>query len=121
MANKISRITGNVGGDPKEFDTSSQKAPKVVRFSVAVVTKYGEDQEMTWFQVAVFNEDLRRQALEQIKKGSKVAIEGEISTNTYKDEEQMQIIAVRIGLVSWFTRANSTYQKKERETGGDEW
>lgn len=100
--NLITHITGNVGQDPKDFETSKGDNTK---FSVAVTMRYGEDPITRWVNVTVWNEDLRRQVKAEVHKGTKIAIEGKLRTDReYKGEKQYDLSATRIGLVKWFTR-----------------
>lgn len=111
MSDILTHITGNVGSDPREFETS--KGP-VLKFSVAVTLKYGsgDDGLTRWVNVAVFNEDLQRQVKKEIGKGTKVAVEGRLKTDReYKGQKQYDLTASRVGLVKWFTRSKSEEQK----------
>lgn len=108
----ITHITGNVGQDPKVLET---KVGEVTKFSVAVTMKYGENPITRWVQVAVFNADLQEQVRLEIEKGTKVAVEGRLSADReYKGEKQYDMVATRIGLVSWFTRSKSDFKAKPK-------
>lgn len=115
----ITHITGNVGQDPKDFETSKGDNTK---FSVAVTMRYGEDPITRWVNVTVWDEDLRRQVHAEIEKGSKVAIEGKLRTDReYKGEKQYDLSATRVGIVKWFVREKKEWKPAaKQESSSDE-
>jgi single-stranded DNA-binding protein len=120
----LNQVVGNVGRDPEEFDT---KVGPVVRFSVARNMGYGDDAPPPrWISVAVFNDDIRPQVLEKIRKGSRVALEGTITESEYDGKTQYNMVAVRVGLIEWFLRSQSSApSRKDRDEdesdGGLDW
>lgn len=91
MINKAILI-GNLGNDPEikmlEGGTS------VGRFSLATQDSYkdknGEWQQQTeWHNVVVWR-DLAERAEKQLKKGSKVYVEGKITYRKYKDKDGIE-------------------------------
>lgn len=92
-------VAGKVGRDPITRD--SAKGP-IVKFTVAETIGYGEDREKNtkWWDVAVFKEALHPAVLANIFKGADVVLEGSAS----KRDQYNDIIASRVGLVSWLTR-----------------
>jgi single-stranded DNA-binding protein len=111
----LNQVVVNVGRDPEEFDT---KVGPVVRFSVARNMGYGDDAPPPrWVSVAVFNDDIRPQVLEKIRKGSRVALEGTITESEYEGKTQYNMVAVRVGLIEWFLRSQSgnTTGRKDRD------
>jgi single-strand DNA-binding protein len=88
--NKVMLI-GNVGVDPEYRTTATGTA--VVSLTLATNEKWtdkqGNKQEKTeWHRVAMFNK-LAELANQYVKKGSKIYIEGKITTSTYeKDGEK---------------------------------
>ena len=116
MNDYLTQLNGNVGQDPKTFETSKGE---VVKFSLAVTMKYGQGEEglTRWVNVSVFNDDLRPQVLAEISKGTKVAVEGKLRTDReYKGEKQYDLIASRVGLVKWFTRSKSQPQQSQQQS-----
>jgi single-stranded DNA-binding protein len=110
----IQQVGGNVGGDPEDFES---KAGPGTRFSLARPLGYGDDAPPPrWISVAVWNEELREQVHEKIKKGSRVYVEGTITTDTYQDKPQYKMNAVRIGLIEFFkkTPKEGGYQPKAK-------
>ena len=83
------RLIGNLGGNPELFTTD--KGKNVLRVSVATSSTYkndkGEKVESTdWHNVVMFG--TRAIATSKYcKKGSKVAINGRLSTRTYDDKQ----------------------------------
>lgn len=92
-------IVGVVGRDP-EIKTTS-KGP-LTKFSVAVSDGFGEGAKTTWFNVAIFNEGLQDWAQNNVYKGAQVAVQG---TVTEKEGYGPDMLAVRVGLVTWGQRS----------------
>ncbi len=91
MLNKILLI-GHLGCDPEMSYTPSGKA--VTKFSLAVSRRgknaQGERTEETqWFSVVVW-ERLAETCNHYLRKGSKVYVEGRITSRTYTDRENAQ-------------------------------
>tara|TARA_R110000772_G_C12994798_1_gene407452 strand:+ start:148 stop:552 length:405 start_codon:yes stop_codon:yes gene_type:complete len=83
--NKVMLI-GNVGVDPEYRTTATGTA--VISLTLATNEKWtdkqGAKQEKTeWHRVAMFNK-LAELANQYVKKGSKIYIEGKITTSTYE-------------------------------------
>lgn len=97
-------ITGNTGKEP-EVKHYGDEGKRLVKFSVAVKEGYGENATITWFNVVSFRSvDFIE---EHITKGSKVAVEGRM-TSRQSDE----------GLWYWELNADSVelLHKKEDPT-----
>lgn len=82
------QILGNLGKDPDIRATGTGKT--VASFSVAVKRKYttqqGEDKELTdWINVVAWG-NLAEAVGNQLKKGSRVFVEGRYSTRSYEDK-----------------------------------
>ncbi|MCA0404900.1 MAG: single-stranded DNA-binding protein [Proteobacteria bacterium] len=84
-------ILGNVGKDP-EIRTS-QGGDRVATFSLATSETWkdkntGERKEATeWHTIVVFNQNIVPVIESYVKKGSRVAIEGQIKTRKWQDKE----------------------------------
>ena len=83
-------IIGNLGSDPETRYTAGGKA--VTNISVATSKTWkdkqsGQQQEKTEWHKIVFFDRLAEIAGEYLRKGSKVYIEGEITTNKWQDKE----------------------------------
>ena len=91
MAMSINKVTllGNLGADPTSSNTTS--GAKVVNLRLATTDVWrdkttGERKERTeWHRVVIFNPQLADTAERYLRKGSKVYIEGQLQTRTWKD------------------------------------
>jgi len=85
-----SQLIGNLGRDPEH--RSFQNGGSVVTFPVATTETWkdrntGERREKTeWHRVAIFSEGVGRVAMDYLKKGSKVFIEGKMETRKWTDQ-----------------------------------
>lgn len=97
MLNKIMLI-GNLGRDPELQMTANEGIP-VTKFSLAVNRTYtvkGEKKDETeWFNIVTWNK-LAETCEKYLHKGSKVYIEGRISTRKYTDKEGVQRTIVEV-------------------------
>ena len=84
-------LLGNLGRDPEI--RSMQSGKKMASFSVATSKRWKdkntqEQKENTsWHNIVVFNEGLVDVIEKYVKKGSKLYLEGELSTRKYQDKE----------------------------------
>jgi single-strand DNA-binding protein len=81
-------LVGNLGRDPEIRHTAA--GSKIVHLSVATSDswkdKNGEQQKKTeWHRVVIFNSNLADFAERNLKKGSKVYIEGALQTRKFQD------------------------------------
>ena len=87
--NKVMLI-GNLGRDPEVRRTNA--GSPVVNLRIATSESWrdkntGERQERTeWHSVVIFNENLAKVAEQYLKKGSKVYVEGQLSTRKWQDQ-----------------------------------
>lgn len=85
--NKVTLI-GNLGKDP--VSRSMQNGQQVVNMSLATTERWsdrksGEKKERTeWHNVTIFNDGLGKIAMQYLKKGSKVYIEGKMQTRKWE-------------------------------------
>ncbi|HEX7737232.1 MAG TPA: single-stranded DNA-binding protein [Ktedonobacteraceae bacterium] len=97
MLNKIMLI-GHLGRDPELQLTANQGTP-VTKFSLAVSRTYtvrGERKEETeWFNIITWNK-LAETCEKYLHKGSKVYIEGRLTTRKYTDKEGIQRTAIEV-------------------------
>lgn len=83
-------IAGNLGRDA-EFKTT-QSGKELCSFSVAVDDGFGEDKGTIWFDVTKWGKGT--EGLSRIlRKGSKVAVSGELSTREYEGKTYLQVRA----------------------------
>ena len=84
-------MLGNLGRDPEI--RSMQSGKKMASFSIATSKRWKdrntqEQKENTsWHNIVVFNEGLVDVIEKYIKKGSKIYVEGELSTRKYQDND----------------------------------
>lgn len=84
-------LLGNLGRDPEI--RSMQSGKKMASFSIATSKRWKdrntqEQKENTsWHNIVVFNEGLVEVIEKYVKKGSKIYIEGELSTRKYQDKD----------------------------------
>ena len=84
-------LVGNLGKDPEVRRTNS--GDPVVNFTLATSETWrdkasGERKERTeWHRIVIFNENLAKVAEQYLHKGSKVYIEGQLSTRKWTDKD----------------------------------
>ena len=84
-------LLGNLGRDPEI--RSMQSGKKMASFSIATSKRWKdrntqEQKENTsWHNIVVFNEGLVDVIEKYVKKGSKIYLEGELSTRKYQDKD----------------------------------
>jgi len=91
MVGSINKVilVGNLGADPVVSNT--QNGAKVVNLRLATSDSWkdkatGERKEKTeWHRVVIFNSALADTAERYLRKGSKVYIEGQLQTRSWKD------------------------------------
>jgi single-strand DNA-binding protein len=92
MAGSVNKVIliGNLGRDPEV--RSMQDGRSMVNMSVATSDTWrdrqsGERKERTeWHRVVIFNEKLAEVAQKYVRKGSKVYVEGQLSTRKWTDQ-----------------------------------
>ena len=99
----VSQIAGNVGRDPEV-----KKGPygEFVVFSLATTRMLptemgGSDGETRWYDVSVNKEWLQEWVLENVHKGSRIAVEGFPRKEEYEGRPQYRMSAFRVGAVDW--------------------
>ena len=93
MSGSVNKVIllGNLGRDPEI--RSMQSGKKMASFSIATSKRWKdrstqEQKESTsWHNIVVFNEGLVDVIEKYVKKGSKIYVEGELSTRKYQDKE----------------------------------
>ena len=84
-------LVGNLGKDPEIRTTND--GGKIVSFSLATSESWrdkasGERRERTeWHNVVIFNDGIGKVAEQYLRKGSKVYVEGQLSTRKWTDKE----------------------------------
>jgi len=93
MAGSVNKVilVGNLGRDPEVRRMTSGEP--VVNLSVATSESWrdkasGERKERTeWHRVVIFNENLAKVAEQYLRKGSKIYLEGQLSTRKWTDKD----------------------------------
>lgn len=93
MSGSVNKVIllGNLGRDPEI--RSMQSGKKMASFSIATSKKWKdrntqEQKESTsWHNIVVFNEGLVDVIEKYVKKGSKIYVEGELTTRKYQDKD----------------------------------
>ena len=104
MAGSVNKVIliGNLGRDPDVRRMTSGEP--VVNLSVATSESWrdkssGERKERTeWHRVVIFNENLAKVAEQYLRKGSKVYLEGQLSTRKYTDKDGAEKYSTEIVL-----------------------
>ena len=92
MLNKIVTI-GRLTRDPEIRYTQSGKA--VCTFSIAVDDGYGENRKAYFFPVVVWNKSAEACG-NSLRKGSKVAVTGKLTSRQYENNEGKKVTAFEI-------------------------
>jgi len=131
MAFSINKVIliGNLGRDP-EFN-AGKTGVKVCKFSVATTDGYknkaGEWVNSTeWHRIVIFNPGLVGVAEKNLKKGSKVYIEGSLKTNKYTNKDGVEKINLEIVLMPYRgelicldEKPKGEYKQEERAVQSD--
>jgi single-strand DNA-binding protein len=104
MAGSVNKVIliGNLGRDPDVRRMTSGEP--VVNLSIATSESWrdkasGERKERTeWHRVVIFNENLAKVAEQYLRKGSKVYLEGQLSTRKYTDKDGQEKYSTEIVL-----------------------
>src|SRR4051812_29952055 len=104
MAGSVNKVTllGNLGRDPEVRRTNA--GLPVVNLRIATSESWrdkntGERQEKTeWHSVVIFNENLAKIAEQYLKKGSKVYVEGQLTTRKWQDQSGQERYSTEVVL-----------------------
>lgn len=121
MAGSINKVilVGNLGRDPEIRMT--QNGMKVVNMRIATSERWkdrnsGEMQERTeWHSVVIFNEHLAGVAERFLRKGSKVYVEGQLTTRKWTDQQGQERYTTEVVL----NRFKGDLQMLDSRGGGD--
>ena len=121
MAGSVNKVilVGNLGRDPES--RSFQNGGKVVNLRIATSESWkdrnsGERKEKTeWHSVAIFNEGLANVAERFLRKGSKVYIEGALTTRKWQDQSGADRYATEVTLQGF----NSVLTMLDGSQGGE--
>jgi single-strand DNA-binding protein len=133
MAGSVNKVilVGNLGRDPES--RSFQNGGKVVELRIATSESWkdrnsGERKEKTeWHTVKVFTEGLANVAEKYLRKGSKVYIEGALTTRKWQDAQGQDRYSTEIVLqgfnsvLTMLDGAPGAGGGASRSGGGDDW
>jgi single-strand DNA-binding protein len=123
MSGSVNKVilVGNLGRDPES--RSFQNGGKVVELRIATSESWkdrnsGERKEKTeWHTVKVFNEGLANVAERYLRKGSKVYIEGALTTRKWQDQSGADRYSTEI-VLQGFNSVLTMLDGPSGETGG---
>ena len=104
MAGSVNKVilVGNLGRDPEVRRMPSGEP--IVNLSLATSESWrdkasGERKEKTeWHRVVIFNENLAKVAEQYLKKGSKVYLEGQLTTRKWTDKDGVEKYSTEVVL-----------------------
>ncbi|HXL99789.1 MAG TPA: single-stranded DNA-binding protein [Rhizomicrobium sp.] len=104
MAGSVNKVIliGNLGKDPEARRMTSGEL--MVNLSVATSENWrdkasGERKEKTeWHRVVIWNENLAKVAEQYLRKGSKVYLEGQLSTRKWTDKDGVEKYSTEVVL-----------------------
>lgn len=103
--NKISYVAGIVGDEPKLRSTS---IGDLLNLRLAVTIGYPQDGDKyggtEWYDVIVKNPGLQAAVQNEVYKGARIVVQGNVSVKPYNGKDQYSIWADRIGLVEYLRR-----------------
>ena len=120
MSGSVNKVilVGNLGRDPEIRSLNS--GDRVANLSLATSETWrdrtsGERKERTeWHRVVIFNDNLVKVAENYLKKGSKVYIEGQLSTRKFTDQSGAEKYSTEVVLQNF----NSTLTMLDGKGGG---
>ena len=123
MAGSVNKVilVGNLGRDPES--RSFQNGGKVVELRIATSESWkdrnsGERKEKTeWHTVKVFSEGLANVAERYLRKGSKVYLEGALTTRKWQDQSGADRYSTEI-VLQGFNAVLVLLDRREGEGGG---
>lgn len=92
MSNSLNKVMliGFLGADPEQKSAANGDSFATVRLATSDTWKdanTGEKHERTeWHNIVIFNENIADFAIEYLKKGAKVYIEGKLQTRKWQDQ-----------------------------------
>ena len=109
-------LVGFVGSDPQQYQ-AKRNAAKTTVLSVATRRSWKNAQDewiskTEWHRIAIFRPQLAAQVAESVKKGSHIAVTGELVSSTYERPSGKKSAPTKI--TSWSIRAN-TVRKLDRK------
>lgn len=117
-------IVGNVGADPEMRRTQDGRAIANLRVATSETWRdksSGERKEKSeWHTVVIFNEGLCKVAVQYVRKGSKLYIEGALQTRKWKDKDGNDRYSTEIVLQSFNSQLTLLDGKGDRDGRSDD-
>ena len=110
-------LIGFVGSDPQQYQAKRNTA-KMTVLSVATRRswKNAKDEWISkteWHRIAIFHPQLAQQVASTVKKGSHIAVTGELVSSTFERQSGKKSAPTKI--TSWSIRANTVRKLDRRE------
>ncbi len=116
MDNGVAFVTGRLVRDPQFFGEGEKRR---VVFSVAFNRGKEERRKTTFIDCIAWGR--RADILESFKKGSGVALSGELETDSWEDKEGQKHSRIRLNITTiTATTSNRRNENEEGETEGEE-
>lgn len=107
-------IIGRLGQDPELRYTPSGHA--VINLRVAINEQFGDKQQTTWLTVVVWDK-LAEACAEYLRKGSRIAVLGRLSSRTYETNgHKRSVTEVVARRVTFLDRARKRNEQPEPQT-----
>lgn len=91
----IFTATANLGRDAEVRHTATGTA--IASFPIAISSGYGDNKKTTWVRCSLFGKRAEGGLIQYLKKGTQVAVSGEISLNEYeRDGQQRSSLELRV-------------------------
>lgn len=119
MLNKVMLI-GYLGDEPESKTMTS--GAEIVNFRLATSESYTDKktnqkvEKTEWHSIVVFNPHLAKIALQYLKKGSKVYVEGKVQTRKWQDKNGIDRFTTEIILSQYKGELHLLDTKKEQST-----
>ena len=113
-------LVGFVGSEPQQYQAKRNGA-KMTVLSVATRRSWKNAQDewiskTEWHRIAIFRPQLAQQVASTVKKGSHIAVTGELVSSTYERPSKSKKSAPT-KITSWSIRANTVRKLDRREPG----
>lgn len=111
-------LAGNTGRDAEYKQT--QGGAELCSFPVATETGYGDNKVTTWVDVTRWGKGAEKLA-DILRKGSRVAVSGEMSTREHNGKTYIQCRADHVKILGTPGGQNGDRQRSNSGGGGDGW
>jgi len=88
-------FTGNLGGDS---EVRSAGNSTICTFSIAIKSGYGDREKTSWCRCNLWGKRSEGRLPEFLKKGTQVAVSGEISLNTWQNNDGVEKTSLELNV-----------------------